>query len=249
MHWYCTFSWLCLLGYLPISTCAVQVSPARARYQHPGDDGINAHNPAYGTRIEQKWMVCPLFFHRCYCNVLGSQNAHPLTETYISRTLFVFYLFITNHITDVLSDLSWTAVLACAEPCVVNRSVRFFSANRATPSVLVTKTVFIVHCVYWVCVCVFCTLSSVQSVNMYCLYVNCFCFCTVWSTLSRISLTKALVLWWCDNKSDLIWFHQKHLNLCSEDEWRSYGFGTSWGWVINYIIFILGWTNPLTNTM
>ncbi len=28
-------------------------------------------------------------FHRCYCNVLGSQNAHPLTETYISRTLFV----------------------------------------------------------------------------------------------------------------------------------------------------------------
>ncbi len=73
-------------------------------------------------------------------------------------------------------------------------------------SVLVTKTVFIVHCVYWVCVRVFCTLSSVQSVNMYCLYVNCFCFCTVWSTLSRISLTKALVLWWCDNKSDLIWF-------------------------------------------
>ncbi len=26
------------------------------------------------------------------------------------------------------------------------------------------------------------------------------------STLIRISLTKALVLWWCDNKSDLIWF-------------------------------------------
>ncbi len=63
---------------------------------------------------------------------------------------------------------------------------------------------------YWVYVCVFCTLSSVQSVNMYCPYVNCcffcFVFCTVWSTLIRISLTKALVLWWCDNKSDLIWF-------------------------------------------
>ncbi len=55
-----------------------------------------------------------------------------------------------------------------------------------------------------------------------CPYVNCCCcfflhclsickllllfFCTVWSTLIRISLTKALVLWWCDNKSDLIWF-------------------------------------------
>ncbi len=43
-----------------------------------------------------------------------------------------------------------------------------------------------------------------KSVSMYCLYVN--CFCTVWSTLSRISLTNAHVLWWCDNKSDLIWF-------------------------------------------
>ncbi len=47
---------------------------------------------------------------------------------------------------------------------------------------------------------VFCTV---------CKYVLSICkllfFCTVWSTV-RISLTKALVLWWCDNKSDLIWF-------------------------------------------
>ncbi len=43
-----------------------------------------------------------------------------------------------------------------------------------------------------------------KSVSLNCLCVN--CFCTVWSTLSRISLTKAHVLWWCDNKSDLIWF-------------------------------------------
>ncbi len=48
---------------------------------------------------------------------------------------------------------------------------------------------------------------------MYCPYVNCCCFfCTVWSTLIRISLTKALVLWWCDNKSDLIWF-DTHVSL------------------------------------
>ncbi len=40
-------------------------------------------------------------------------------------------------------------------------------------------------------------------------------------------------------------FHQIYLHLCSEDERRSYGFGTTWGWVINDIIFILGWTNPL----
>ncbi len=53
-----------------------------------------------------------------------------------------------------------------------------------------------------------------KSVSMYCLYVN--CFCTVWSTLSRISLTKAHVLWWCDNKIDLIWFY---LN-CSQIPWH-----------------------------
>ncbi len=28
-------------------------------------------------------------------------------------------------------------------------------------------------------------------------------------------------------------FHQKYLNLCSEDEQRSYGFGITWGRVIN----------------
>ncbi len=41
-------------------------------------------------------------------------------------------------------------------------------------------------------------------------------------------------------------FHQKYLNLCSEDEQRSYGFGTTWEWVINYIIVIFGWTIPLS---
>ncbi len=58
---------------------------------------------------------------------------------------------------------------------------------------------FFLHCLEH-CKCssaVFCTV---------CPYVNCLLFfCTVWSTLIRISLTKALVLWWCDNKSDLIW--------------------------------------------
>ncbi len=36
---------------------------------------------------------------------------------------------------------------------------------------------------------------------------------------------------------------QKYLHLCSEDERRSYGFGTTWGWVINDRIF--GWTISL----
>ncbi len=42
-------------------------------------------------------------------------------------------------------------------------------------------------------------------------------------------------------------FKQKHLNLCSDDERRSYGFGTTSGWVITDIIFIFLLTNPLTN--
>ncbi len=41
-------------------------------------------------------------------------------------------------------------------------------------------------------------------------------------------------------------FQQKYLNLCFEDERRSYRFGTTWGWVINDTILILGWTIPLT---
>ncbi len=67
----------------------------------------------------------PLFFFFRCCNVLGSQNAHPSTEAYISRTLFFSVLFITNHTADALSDLSWTAVLALAEPSVENSTVRF----------------------------------------------------------------------------------------------------------------------------
>ncbi len=40
--------------------------------------------------------------------------------------------------------------------------------------------------------------------------------------------------------------YQKYLNLCSEDEQRSYGFGMTWVWVINDIIYIF---IPLTATV
>ncbi len=104
----------------------------RAHYQHPGDDGINAHIPAYGTHIEQESMV-HFFFHRCCCNVLGSQNVPPSTEAYISWNLFFYVLFITNNITDALSDLSWTVVLVQAEMCVENRTVSFFPTKHYIP--------------------------------------------------------------------------------------------------------------------
>ncbi len=41
--------------------------------------------------------------------------------------------------------------------------------------------------------------------------------------------------------------NKKYRNLCSEDEWRFYEFGMTWGWVINDRIFIFGWTIPLMN--
>ncbi len=37
-------------------------------------------------------------------------------------------------------------------------------------------------------------------------------------------------------------FIKKYLNLCSEDEWRSYRFGTTWRWVIHDRIFTFGWS-------
>ncbi len=41
-------------------------------------------------------------------------------------------------------------------------------------------------------------------------------------------------------------FNQKYLyNLCSNHERKSYGFGTTRGWVINDWLFILGWTLAL----
>ncbi len=76
-------------------------------------------------------------------------------------------------------------------------------------------------CVLSICILhiVFCTV---------CKYVLSICkllllfFCTVWSTLVRISLTKALVLWWCDNKSDLIFFYLSPVcetGLISDKNW------------------------------
>ncbi len=48
------------------------------------------------------------------------QQKHTLTEPCLFHMLFI-----RNHTADVLSDLS--RILVRAEPCVENRSVRFFS--------------------------------------------------------------------------------------------------------------------------
>ncbi len=83
---------------------------------------------------------------------------------------------------------------------------------------------FCTVCPYVNCLLFFCTVCPSVNCLFFCTvcpYVNCCCcffFCTVWSTLIRISLTKALVLWWCDNKSDLIWFDLKWSIYWTKDE-------------------------------
>ncbi len=61
-------------------------------------------------------------FYRCYCNVLGSQNAHPLTETYISRTLFVLRViynkpYYTWVVRFKLNRSPSACRTVCGEPC------------------------------------------------------------------------------------------------------------------------------------
>ncbi len=53
--------------------------------------------------------------------------------------------------------------------------------------------------------------------------------------LSGLDRGSILAVW---KKQRALGIHQKYLNLCSEDERRSYGFGTTWGWVINEVIII-----------
>ncbi len=54
----------------------------------------------------------------------------------LAETSLFYVLFITNNIADALSGLSWTAVLARAEPCVENRMFFFFFGNRSIPTVI-----------------------------------------------------------------------------------------------------------------
>ncbi len=55
---------------------------------------------------------------------------------------------------------------------------------------------------------------------------------TTFLGLERVSCIAVYAVW------KLFDFTQKYLNLCSEDEQISYGFGTTWGWVVNDIICI-----------
>ncbi len=71
-----------------------------------------------------------------------------------------------------------------------------------------------------------------------------------WTTdATWIILTMSLLCFWALNvlvsllsleDHKVLGFYQKYLNLCSEDEWKSHGVGTTWGRIINDSIFFLG---------
>ncbi len=89
----------------------------------------------------------------------------------------------------------------------------------------------------------FVTYTIIQSITSSEMLVNNMdCFTDIFTKFLDLGTFQLCCCLWRDRA---LRFHQKHLNLCSEDERRSYGFGTTCGWVINDIIFILGWTNPL----
>ncbi len=57
-------------------------------------------------------------FHRCCCNVLGSQNEHPSTETYISLTLFVLgVIYNKPHYRCIVRFKLYRGPSACRNAC------------------------------------------------------------------------------------------------------------------------------------
>ncbi len=59
--------------------------------------------------------------------------------------------------------------------------------------------------------------------------------------------------WSCKDLCCRLWegqralgIHKQYLNLCSEDERRSHGFGMTWRWVVNDRIIFFSWTIPLS---
>ncbi len=159
---------------------------------------------------------CCCFFLHCLsiCKLLLLFFLHCLS---ICKLLLLFFLHCLS-----ICKLLLLFFLHCLEHCKCSSAV------------------FCTVCPYVNCLLFFCTVCPYVNCLLFfwtvCPYVNCLLFfCTVWSTLIRISLTKALVLWWCDNKSDLIWFDLKrtvlieqevmlargsqyHMFICSSDE-------------------------------
>ncbi len=149
-------------------------------------------NTAYKSHSKSVWtdMCKPFYFNNIMyfhiiqdiqCEKLWGQTRCELTKT------FPILLQLSNKSNELLETMN-----------IIGKLFMFLICKPLSVKVPAT----------WIHVHVFMYRNLTE---IFCKYVLSICnffffFCTVWSTLLRISLTKALVLWWCDNKSDLIWF-------------------------------------------
>ncbi len=90
-------------------------------------------------------------------------------------------------------------------------------------------------------------ISSVSSFTLIFLYAS---LNYGWTTDVTWTILTMSLLWALNVITALLSMQNQNLfheiNLCSEDEWRSWGLGMTWGGVINNGIKIFGWTIPLT---
>ncbi len=89
---------------------------------------------------------------------------------------------------------------------------------------------------------------STKKIKIKALFNNFFSFMSVFDAHSQkyhnvTILTMSLLPFWALNVVVALLYMQGQ--KVNENEWRSYGFGMTWEWVINDRIFIIGWTIPL----
>ncbi len=125
------------------------------------------------VKITQKTITpCACYIHKQLQGMKLNKNGECWKTPVHSFDFNQSYPFSFNSTCRVFLKMLWMA-----------EYVNYISSHLGFYSFLVNRYsilppdiyVFIVHYVYWVYVCEFCTLSSVQCVNMYCPYVNC-CF-------------------------------------------------------------------------
>ncbi len=139
-------------------------------------------------------------------------------------------------------ELGCTAVCLQAEECtVLHTHASWYCCERESKTdteekKLLNKVIIFVFFVHKTYSCCFINLKLNHWCHMD--YFN-----GVFTTFLGLECGNSVAVYMQGQKA--LGFHKKYLNLCSEDERRCYGFGTTWGWVINDRIVIFGWTIPL----
>ncbi len=131
-------------------------------------------------------------------------------------------------------------------PCIDSNTIEMFKAQKGSKNI-----VKIIHASWYSRECASKTDTEEKKIVQWSHYFCFICAQKAYLLLHNITVEPlmSLLRFWALNLSvalsfmqghKALGFHQKYLNLCSEDERTSYGFGTTWGWVNNDRIFIFG---------